>query len=175
MLGRASKPTLSSSYKLEALKQVLGYKALIRDFRPLSVLDATLPLSGCLDLDCSRTSPSDVSHIALESWIGAYGADYEVFAKRHPAKDLGTIGWALEEALYVPRPTLTSAYEESGIALEFYKSYNPSHNDVRRFFDSPWSLPADAVPVKSSEGCKVFRFSVVMGLSRGCSVKVCVS
>ncbi|OLP78712.1 hypothetical protein AK812_SmicGene41084 [Symbiodinium microadriaticum] len=133
--------------------EVLGYKALVRDFRPLSVLDATLPLSGCLDLDCNRTSPSDVSHIALESWIGAYGADYEVFAKRHPAKapvDLGTIGWAGEEALYVPRPTLTSAYEESGIALEFYKSYSPSHNDVRRFFDSPWSLPADAAPVKSS-------------------------
>ena len=27
-----------------------------------------------------------MSHIALESWIGAYGADYEVFAKRHPTK-----------------------------------------------------------------------------------------
>ena len=28
--------------------------------------------------------------------------------------DLGTIGWAGEEALYVPRPTLTSAYEAPG-------------------------------------------------------------
>ena len=53
--GHASKPTPQRSCQLEALTQVLGYKAVIRDFRPLSVLDATLPLSGCLDLDCNRT------------------------------------------------------------------------------------------------------------------------
>ena len=60
-------------------------------------------------------------------------------------EDLGSIGFAGEEALYVAKGVAMSAYQDSGIALEFYKSYNPSFNNAKHYFDSLAALPIDEV------------------------------
>ena len=58
--------------------KVLGYKAIINEARGVQNLDAVLSLTGCKDLECQQMDVT-VSHVALESWLGAYGSDYEAF------------------------------------------------------------------------------------------------
>lgn len=94
------------------IQEVLGYKAKIHTTRPFSVLEAILSLTGCNDMTCDRTAGvaghvahvAHVAHVVLESWLGAYGGDYEAFGQRHPDKvpaDLGSMGYAGEEAMFI--------------------------------------------------------------------------
>eukprot|EP00435_Cladocopium_sp_Y103_P062842 s332_g24.t1 len=128
------------------IQEALGYKAKIHDTRPFSVLEAILSLTGCNDLACEKQNPSSHdahvthdAHVVLESWLGAYGGDYEAFGERHPDKvpaDLGSMGYAGEEAMFVSPSVMEEAYEASGHSLNWYRSYNAS-----RYFSSLEDLP----------------------------------
>ena len=109
------------------------------------MLDAALPLSTCRSSNCSETT-SATGHIALETWIGAYGAEFQLFKQRHPnlvPEDLGSIGYSGEEAMYVRRDVLHEAYRSTGHALQFYMSYNVSNYDAKQHFDQLMDLPAE--------------------------------
>lgn len=108
------------------IEETLGYKAKIKEKRAFSGLEAVLALTGCDDMVCS--SPShDRSDVALEIWLGGYG-DYDAFGLRHPDKlpeDLGSIGYAGEEARFVSSKLTEQAYEESGQSLNWYRATMP--------------------------------------------------
>ena len=126
------------------IEETLGYKAKIKEKRAFSGLEAVLALTGCDDMVCS--SPShDRSDVALEIWLGGYG-DYDAFGLRHPDKlpeDLGSIGYAGEEVMFVSSKLTEQAYEESGQSLNWYRSYNASLSSVKKYFASLSDLPLE--------------------------------
>ena len=87
-------------------------------------------LAGCTDfndkanMECGTQETT--IHVSVDSWIGSYASTQNQFAKEYPrlaAEDLGSMGYAGEESMYVSRAILQAAYSESGLALDFYKSY----------------------------------------------------
>ena len=73
--------------------------------------------------------------VSFESWIGSYFDLFEAFHDSYPLLsplDLGSLGYSGEESIYVTKQVMDTAYEDSGTALDFYKSYNASHYDVQR-------------------------------------------
>lgn len=58
------------------------------------------------------------------------------FHKDYPTQsaiDLGSVGYVGEESIYIREEQLDAAYHDSGIALDFYKSYNVSHYDPKKY------------------------------------------
>ncbi|CAE7677752.1 unnamed protein product, partial [Symbiodinium sp. CCMP2456] len=133
---------LSTIAKL-LIEEVLGYHAVFDDTRPIANIEVVQGLAGCSDIDCNETQKD--KHVALDVWLGSAGADVELFMQRHPAtapEDLGSIGYAGEEALCITGKLLDEAYEVSGFSLDFYRSYNMSHYRAAQHFDQLSDLPA---------------------------------
>ena len=62
----------------------------------------------------------------IYAWSGTHAAAQQTFAKQNPtvaAEDLGSMGYAGEESMYVSQEILHAAYSDAGLALDFYKSY----------------------------------------------------
>eukprot|EP00913_Durusdinium_trenchii_P003102 g2866.t1 len=106
-------------------------------------------LAGCINFDAPANAPlfeekrcginETKIHVSIDSWLGSFPAAYEAMKSSFPEiapVDLGPIGYEGEESIYVSQTVLNAAYEHSGIALEYYKSYNVSHNNVKQYFDS---------------------------------------
>ncbi|CAE7255288.1 unnamed protein product [Symbiodinium sp. CCMP2456] len=137
------------------ISEALGYSTRFYSWWPTEVLDSALLLSLCSTAECNETRPGTVGHIALESWIGAYGVHFETFRDRHPSmapEDLGTMGYSGEEALYASRTILQEAWDESGYALEYFRTYNTSHYDAQKYFDRYTDLPADEIVLCNDTG-----------------------
>lgn len=127
------------------IQEVLGYRASINDARAKHNMEAVMPLTGCDDFECSLQDLS-VSHIALEAWLESYGVEYERFKDRRPdlaPEDLGSMGYAGEEAMFVSPHLVEHAYEDAGISLGWYRSYNSSKVSVRKYFSSLEDLPIE--------------------------------
>eukprot|EP00438_Fugacium_kawagutii_P007089 Skav214280 [mRNA] locus=scaffold642:580176:595216:- [translate_table: standard] len=126
--------------------EALGLKVKINEARGVQNLDAVLSITGCNSLECTSQNVTHVSHVALESWLGAYGGDYESFKDHHPdivPEDLGSMGYPGEEAMFVSRAVVEDAYEESGHSLNWYRSYNVSKSSARKYFNSVLDLPIE--------------------------------
>ena len=106
------------------IEEALGYKVRIDEVRGVQNLDAVLSLTGCNSLECSSRD-TDVSHVALEAWLGAYGSDYDAFKQKHPdlvPEDLGSIGYAGEEAMFVSKFLVQDAYQDRVVQRECFWS-----------------------------------------------------
>ena len=53
----------------------------------------------------------------------------------------GTMGYDGEESMYLREETFLKGYNEEGLALDFYRSYNTSHNEPHKHFDSIDDIP----------------------------------
>ena len=76
------------------------------------------------------------TQVSLESWLGGYENLYDGLRAEHPSispLDLGTIGYSGEESVYVSGKVRQAAYGDSGLALDFYRSYNTSHRDPKQY------------------------------------------
>ena len=96
------------------IEEALGYKAKINEVRGVQNLHAVLSLTGCDSLECS-SQDADVSHVALEAWLGTYGTDYDAFKQKHPdivPEDLGSMGYPGEEAMFVSKFLVEDAYQD---------------------------------------------------------------
>eukprot|EP00435_Cladocopium_sp_Y103_P056499 s325_g19.t1 len=77
-------------------------------------------------------------HVSMDTWIGSY-AEQAAFLKEYPhiaAIDVGSMGYDGEESIYVSRAVIDNAQEDLGLALTYYKSYNTTHHDPKKYFDS---------------------------------------
>ena len=64
--------------------------------------------------------------------------------ERHPdiaPEDLGSMGYAGEEAVFVSRQIVEEAYEDSEKSLNWYRSYNASRSSAKKYFNSVLDLP----------------------------------
>lgn len=53
----------------------------------------------------------------------------------------GSMGYGGEESIYVTEATFQRAFSDVGLSLDFYRSYNTSHHDPKRYFDSMQDVP----------------------------------
>ena len=87
------------------------------------------------------------TQVSLESWLGGYENLYDSLRAEYPTLsplDLGTIGYSGEESIYVSGKVRQTAYGDSGLALDFYRSYNTSHHDPKQHLGGTSSLAAFA-------------------------------
>ena len=56
-------------------------------------------------------------------------------------EDLGSMGYAGEEAVFVSRQIVEEAYEDSEKSLNWYRSYNVSRSSAKKYFNSVLDLP----------------------------------
>ncbi|CAK9072629.1 unnamed protein product [Durusdinium trenchii] len=134
------------------IKEVLGFHAEIGEPLGASGAAPIYALAGCRnfnaanDKQCGETEP--VMHVSLDSWIGSYSSAYEQMKADYPdiaPLDLGDMGYSGEESVYVHTNLLQEAYENEGLALEFYKSYNVSHHHAKQYFSSTSDIPFGAL------------------------------
>eukprot|EP00913_Durusdinium_trenchii_P026656 g25012.t1 len=119
------------------MPEVLGFHAEIGEPLGASGAAPIYALAGCRnfnaanDKQCGETEP--VMH--------QMKADYPDIAPL----DLGDMGYSGEESVYVHTNLLQEAYENEGLALEFYKSYNVSHHHAKQYFSSTSDIPFGAL------------------------------
>ncbi|CAK8993410.1 unnamed protein product [Durusdinium trenchii] len=127
------------------LQEVMGYHATLDTRMGANGASCFYALPGCLDFDNKIVAEKQCGinettlHISVDSWVGSYASAMDQFNKEFPriaSQDLGSMGYAGEESMYVSQAILNSAYADSGLALDFYKSYNTTHHDPRKYFDS---------------------------------------
>ena len=109
------------------LAEVLGYQVAINSEKVVSSTAAALQLAGCVSRDCSERQRR--SHVAMDVWLaGRSGelADFSQTSPNSPIRNLGSMGWTGQETLYVKGSLRDDAYYISGLALDFYRSYNTS-------------------------------------------------
>ncbi|CAK9008661.1 unnamed protein product [Durusdinium trenchii] len=129
--------------------EALGYHVHIHEKLGANGASPIFALAGCINFDAPANAPlfeekrcginETKIHVSIDSWLGSFPAAYEAMKSSFPEiapVDLGPIGYEGEESIYVSQTVLNAAYEHSGIALEYYKSYNVSHNNVKQYFDS---------------------------------------
>ncbi|CAK9053649.1 Ephrin_rec_like domain-containing protein [Durusdinium trenchii] len=135
------------------IREVLGFHADIAPQVGASGASPIYALAGCVDFDHATEkncgSQETQIHVSVDSWVGSYASAQNNFAKEYPriaAEDLGSMGYSGEESMYVSQEILHAAYSESGLALDFYKSYfaegsriagiadcyNTTHHDPKR-------------------------------------------
>ncbi|CAK9062708.1 unnamed protein product [Durusdinium trenchii] len=125
------------------IREVLGFHAEVDPTVGGNGASPVFALAGCTDFNDKDNRVCGVQettiHVSVDSWIGSYASTQNQFAKEYPrlaAEDLGSMGYAGEESMYVSRAILQAAYSESGLALDFYKSYNTTHHDPKKYFGS---------------------------------------
>ena len=109
------------------LSEVLGYHVEVSSERTTGSVASALQLAGCVSFDCSEKQPR--SHVAMDTWVAGMPGELADFERTHPelaAKSMGSMGYSGQDTLYVKGSVRDEAYYTSGLALEFYKSYNTS-------------------------------------------------
>ena len=97
-------------------------------------------------------------HIMVESWF-RYWAEYDLLYQLYPAeapRDAGDMGYLTISGEYLPGAARRAAENSSGLALEYYKSYNPQWFRPWDYFDSMSALnkslfsPCDGLGVSNN-------------------------
>ena len=141
------------------IREVLGFHAEVDPTVGGNGASPVFALAGCTDFNDKDNRVCGVQettiHVSVDSWIGSYASTQNQFAKEYPrlaAEDLGSMGYAGEESMYVSRAILQAAYSESGLALDFYKSYFACLSVFFLFKASRFSLKgATGVTFRSEE------------------------
>ncbi|CAE7822465.1 unnamed protein product, partial [Symbiodinium sp. CCMP2456] len=135
------------------LSEVLGYHVEINAVKTTGSVESALQLAGCVSFDCLERQRR--SHVAMDTWLAGLPGELANFERTHPnlaARSLGSMGYIGSDTLYVKGPGRDEAYYTSGLALDYYKSYNTSLHDPARFFSKVSELDTAAfAPCNSSE------------------------
>ncbi|CAJ1398966.1 unnamed protein product [Effrenium voratum] len=131
------------------VQEGLGFHAAVHPQVGASALSAIYGLGGCIDFDHptnKRCGEGETQiHLAVDAWIGSYGEAYAQFKLDYPAispVDLGSMGYEGEESMYISQPVLQAAYQDTGLALDYYKGYNRTYHNAKQYFDSISDIPS---------------------------------
>ncbi|CAK9039583.1 Ephrin_rec_like domain-containing protein [Durusdinium trenchii] len=131
--------TFLNNMALMMIQEVLGFHAVIDPRVGASGASPIYALAGCVDFDNAKEKNCGSEtkiHVSVDSWSGTHAAAQQKFAKEYPrlaAEDLGSMGYSGEESMYVSQEILHAAYSDSGLALDFYKSYFAKELERRVF------------------------------------------
>lgn len=79
-----------------------------------------------------------VHHLSLEGWTDGYAATWNQIQQDYPdtaPQNLGGTGYAGLSSDYITQEVQERALSDSGLSLEFYRSYNRSWHDAGQYFD----------------------------------------
>lgn len=115
--------------------EVLGYHVVQDATKTVSIFDGILKLAGCTSADCSQSQVN--SHVAVETWLAEAITLFQNFQESNAAKapeDLGSMGYNGDHNLFVKGSIRDIAYQDSGLALDFYKSFNTTFHKPQKYF-----------------------------------------
>ena len=111
------------------IREVMGFHAEIDPRLGANGASCMYALGGCENFDHPTDKKCGINetrvHVSVDSWIGSYASAQKAFATDYPrlaGEDLGTMGYEGEESIYVSQEVLRTAYDDIGLALDFYKS-----------------------------------------------------
>jgi len=107
---------------------------------------------GCSSTDCETQHGK--TDIVLDVWlseVAQFFADFQS-ANRQVVEDLGSMGYEGSESMYVKGSVQEHAEADSGLPLEYYKSYNLSFNKPYTYFDTIWDLNTSEVSACTTQG-----------------------
>eukprot|EP00435_Cladocopium_sp_Y103_P031131 s1196_g7.t2 len=129
-------PSWAAGVSTSAVMQVLveeklGFQTVIGG-GPATV-DGFFAIAGC-------ESPTDMSdrgcgskhtyyHVHLEGWTAGYTSIWNQIQQDYPdtaPQNLGSMGYSGVSGPYISREVIESAYDQEGLALEFYRTHNAS-------------------------------------------------
>lgn len=148
LLGNWPSSELLTEITLILLEEVLGFHAEIQEARASFGASPIWALAGCLNFDdrfdkmCGEEETK--YHISVDSWIGSYQKEFDEMRDAFPATvplNLGSMGYAGEESVYITEADFKRAYSATGLALDFYRSYNTTYHDPKQYFDSIQDIP----------------------------------
>ena len=124
------------------LEEVLGFH-LRPDFFDSST-DIMYALSGCLqnvqgDNSCLGNFTLEPKyHIGVNVLLVPETQKARTFLKLAPwvPQQLGNQYYGYREGIFVAKAVIDTAYNDSGMVLEHYKTYNAESNNLQRYFDS---------------------------------------
>ena len=126
------------------ISEVLGYHTTV-DQEWVGPFSDAMASFACSDTDCqTRHGKTD---ILFEAWLSDYSQPFADFQLAHPqvVEDLGSMGYSGISGMFLRGSVLDHAQEDSGLPLEYYKSYNLSFNQPYRYFSTLWDLNASEV------------------------------
>ena len=111
------------------IREVMGFHAEMHPTLGANGASPIYALAGCVNFDDATNKDCGTQgtriHVSADSWVGSYASAQNQFTKEYPriaAEDLGTMGYDGEESMYVRQSVLRAAYNDNGLALDFYKS-----------------------------------------------------
>eukprot|EP00435_Cladocopium_sp_Y103_P030818 s1196_g7.t1 len=145
-------PSWAAGVSTSAVMQVLveeklGFQTVIGG-GPATV-DGFFAIAGC-------ESPTDMSdrgcgskhtyyHVHLEGWTAGYTSIWNQIQQDYPdtaPQNLGSMGYSGVSGPYISREVIESAYDQEGLALEFYRTHNASKSNPSKYFDDINALNA---------------------------------
>lgn len=138
------------------VEEVLGYNTTTNSDNPgAGTVAGYYGITGCRTPNniSDRGCMQGVSyyHVHLESWMGAYVADWEHIQTTYSSmapEDLGSMGYPGFTTMYISRSMQSQAYSTKGKALQFFRTWNASWNQPWDFFD-----PISAVDTSKLRPC----------------------
>ena len=126
------------------ISEVLGYHTAVEAVPPI-FMDA-IESFGC-STDCETNDGK--TDILVEVWLTEVAQFFADFQMENPqiVEDLGSMGYEASSGMYMKGSVREHAEADSGLPLEYYKSYNLSLNQPYRYFDTIWDLnTSDLLP-----------------------------
>ena len=123
------------------ISEVLGYHTAV-DQDSIPLFSDAIATFACSDMDCqTRHGKTD---ILLDAWLSDNPQKFADWQLAHPqiVEDLGSMGYASTSGMFLRGSVLEHAREDSGLPLEYYKSYDLSFHQPYRYFDTLWDLNA---------------------------------
>eukprot|EP00434_Breviolum_minutum_P005675 symbB.v1.2.004999.t1/scaffold288.1/size478366/29 len=124
-------------------EEALGFHTIPHPVKGGNGASPIYALAGCTDFDNASDRGchgyETKVHVSIDSWVGSYSSARDKFNRQNPriaSVDLGGMGYDGEESIYLRRSVLKAAYEDNGLALNFYLGYNTTYHNPKQYFDS---------------------------------------
>ena len=127
------------------INEVLGLHAKVHPELYKTSFSAIYAVGGCLDFNHVVVEEKKCNinetqvHVVLDVWIGKVMSDLRAFETSFPSlapEDMGSMGYSGFESMYLSRAVFERAYDAEGLALNYHLSYNTSHHNPKRYFQS---------------------------------------
>ena len=137
----------------------------IISFPPPGTTSQMWAITGCStptldDPGCGVNGPQETRfHVSVEGWTLGYALTWEKIQSDYPSTapiNLGNMGYDGAAGQYVSANLVDETYDTTGIALDFYRSYDSRFRNVSEYFD-----PIIAFNTSDFQTCEESRFSNV--------------
>ena len=120
------------------ISEILGYHVSVNV--DVGTLVDGISSFGCLDPDCEIQHGK--THLLFDVWVTEVAQFLALFQLENPGvvEDLGPVGYEGSAGMYVRGSERERAEADSGLPLEYYKSYNLSFHAPYNYFETIWDL-----------------------------------